>query len=113
MLVGTKTLKRFGQGEGSHFQTEWQLELHGDGSPISPVSPLTKKQPPLSEKVMLVCLEFTFRKDLPGMVKEEGEAQSRGSDQLNKPWLAVGNNGAVRYASHLRSLQGAAFLLNR
>lgn len=90
MVVGTKTLKRFGQGEGSHFQTEWQLELHGDGSPISPVSPLTKKQPPLSEKVMLVCLEFTFRKDLPGMVKEEGEAQSRGSDQLNKPGQQLG-----------------------
>lgn len=35
----------------------------------------TKKQPPLSEKVMLFCLEFNFKRDLPGMMKEEGEAQ--------------------------------------
>lgn len=113
MVVGMKTSKEFARGEGSHFQTEWQLEHHGDGSPISPVSPLTKKQPPLSEKVTLFCLEFNFRRDLLGMVKEKGEAQSRRSDQPNKPWLAAGNRGAARYPSHLRSLQGAAFLLNR
>lgn len=35
------------------------------------------------------------------MVKEKGAAQSGQSDQLNKPWLAVGKEAATRSSSHL------------
>lgn len=35
------------------------------------------------------------------MVKEKGAVQSGQSDQLNKPWLAVGKEAATRSSSHL------------
>lgn len=69
-----------------------------------------KEQPPVPEKVTFYCQQWNFRRDFPGKVKEEGEAQCSSSDQKYEPWLSVRSGGLQ--SGHVHIL-GAAFSMNR
>lgn len=78
----SKNFSRIGRGKGSHFRWSNESEIPGDASLISLVVSRSKTTVPLSlprnsplylRRLTLFYCECNFRRDLPGMLREEGE----------------------------------------